>query len=168
MNFFAIPTLKNVRACFRLPISMMPRFSLKLMLARLRTGIDRVGSRRSSAAVITTSATPTSFFSTAPDVFALARAMFPSISSCVSAPWLICALPPSWCAWPRWWTGPPPPWPCPCPCVAPAELALGPLAPPQEYAEPAPAFLQRELDLLADLVVVGDRFLGLAGERHPD
>src|SRR5207302_7787131 len=52
--------------------------------------------------------------------------------------------------------------------VAPAELALGPLAPTQEHAEPAPAFLQRELDFLADLVVVGDRLLGLAGERHPD
>src|SRR6266446_6257807 len=46
MNFFAIPTLKNVRVCFRLPISMMPRFSLKLTLARLRTGIDSVWSRR--------------------------------------------------------------------------------------------------------------------------
>src|SRR4030095_12602875 len=52
--------------------------------------------------------------------------------------------------------------------VPPAELALGPRALPQEYAEPAPALLQRELDLLADLVVVGDRLLGLAGEGHPD
>ena len=43
MNFFAMPTLKNVRACFRRPSSMMPRFSLKLTLARLRTGIARVG-----------------------------------------------------------------------------------------------------------------------------
>src|SRR5262249_50875681 len=38
--------------------------------------------------------------------------------------------------------------------VAPAELALGPLAPAKEHAEPPSAFLQRELDLLADLVVV--------------
>src|SRR5262245_41553156 len=66
MNFFAIPTLKNVRACLRRPSSMMPRFSLKLTLARLRTGIDSVGSLARSAAVITVSATPTSFFSTAP------------------------------------------------------------------------------------------------------
>ena len=45
---------------------------------------------------------------------------------------------------------------------------LGPLAPAEEHAEPAPAFLQGELDLLPDLVVVGDRFLGLARERDPD
>src|SRR5215813_1267857 len=64
MNFLAMPTLKNVRACLRLPISMMPRFSLKLMLARLRTGMVSVGSLLRSAAVITVSATPTSFFST--------------------------------------------------------------------------------------------------------
>src|SRR5678815_5909429 len=53
MNFLAMPTLKKVRACLRLPISMMPRFSLKLTLARLRTGIVRVGSLLRSAAVIT-------------------------------------------------------------------------------------------------------------------
>src|SRR5678815_3320261 len=75
MNFLAMPTLKNVRSCLRLPISMMPRFSLKLTLARLRTGIDSVGSLLRSAAVITASATLISFFSTAPDTFALARAM---------------------------------------------------------------------------------------------
>jgi hypothetical protein len=51
--------------------------------------------------------------------------------------------------------------------IAPAELALGPLAAAQEHAEPAAALLQRQLDLLADLVVVGDGFLGLAGEGHP-
>ena len=66
MNFFAMPTLKKVRACLRLPISMMPRFSLKLTLARLRTGMDSVGSLLRSAAVITASATLMSFFSTAP------------------------------------------------------------------------------------------------------
>src|SRR5437879_839129 len=75
MNFFAIPTLKSVRSCLRLPISMMPRFSLKLMLARLRTGIDSAGSLPRSAAVITVSATPTSFFSTGPSFFAAALAM---------------------------------------------------------------------------------------------
>ena len=66
MNFLAMPTLKNVRSCLRLPISMMPRFSLKLTLARLRTGIASVGSLLFSAAVITASATLMSFFSTAP------------------------------------------------------------------------------------------------------
>ena len=75
MNFFAMPTLKNVRACFRLPISMMPRLALKLTLARLRTGIDRVGSLLRSAAVITASATLMSFFSTAPIFFTLAFAI---------------------------------------------------------------------------------------------
>src|SRR5678815_3578939 len=53
MNFLAMATLKKVRSCLRLPISMMPRFSLKLTLARLRTGIVRVGSLLRSAAVIT-------------------------------------------------------------------------------------------------------------------
>src|SRR4030095_8923406 len=69
MNFLAIPTLKNVRACFLRPISMMPRFSLKLTLARLRTGIESAGSLLRCAAVMTTSATPTRFFSTAPLFF---------------------------------------------------------------------------------------------------
>src|SRR6185295_2508241 len=67
----------NERACLRLPISMMPRLALKLMLARLRTGIDRVGSLLRSAAAITVSATPTSFFSTAPGALGFARAMRP-------------------------------------------------------------------------------------------
>ena len=44
MNFLAMPTLKKVRSCLRFPISMMPRFSLKLTLARLRTGIESAGS----------------------------------------------------------------------------------------------------------------------------
>src|SRR5215470_4682830 len=75
MNFLAMPTLKKVRSCLRLPISMMPRFSLKLMLARLRTGMDSAGSLLRSAAVITVSAIPISFFSTTPDASALARAI---------------------------------------------------------------------------------------------
>src|SRR5712692_8314409 len=75
MNFFAMLTLKNVRSCLRLPISMMPRFSLKLTLARLRMGMDSVGSLLRSAAVITASATLMSFFSTAPIFFAFACAM---------------------------------------------------------------------------------------------
>src|SRR5439155_22907145 len=52
--------------------------------------------------------------------------------------------------------------------VAPAELAVGALAPPEERAEPPAALAQRQRDLLANLVVLGDRFLGLAGERDPD
>src|SRR5467141_792293 len=81
MNFFAIPTLNSVRSCLRLPISMMPRFSLKLTLARLRTGIDNAGSRLRAAAVITVSATPTSFFSTGPGFFTAALAMGSSLST---------------------------------------------------------------------------------------
>src|SRR6185503_3178372 len=52
--------------------------------------------------------------------------------------------------------------------VAPAKFAFGALAPAQENAQPAPALLERELDFLSDLVVIGDGFLGLAGKRHPD
>src|SRR5262245_60403427 len=51
--------------------------------------------------------------------------------------------------------------------VATPELALRPPATPEEHAEPAAALTQRERDLLADLVVVGNRLLGLARERHP-
>src|SRR3970040_758751 len=76
MNFLAMPTLKNVRACFLRPISMMPRFSLNVTLARLRTGIDSAGPLLRSAAAITMSATPMSFFSTAPLFFGFFRAMF--------------------------------------------------------------------------------------------
>src|SRR5262245_18533664 len=64
MNFLAMPTLKNERACLRRPISRWPLRSLKLTLESDRTGIARVGSRRFWAALITTSATPISFFST--------------------------------------------------------------------------------------------------------
>src|SRR5690349_23463127 len=70
MNFLAMPTLKNVRACLRRPSSMMPRLALKLTLASLRIGIARVGSWLFSAATITVSATPTSFFSTGPTLLA--------------------------------------------------------------------------------------------------
>src|SRR5438445_13365306 len=65
MNFLAIPTLKNDRACFRLPISIKPLRSLNSTFDSARIGIAMVGSLRFSAAVITRSATPTSFFSTA-------------------------------------------------------------------------------------------------------
>src|SRR2546422_10973002 len=65
MNFLAIPTLKNDRACFRLPISISPLRWLKVTFERERTGIARGGSLRRWAAAITTSATPRSFFSTA-------------------------------------------------------------------------------------------------------
>src|SRR5439155_8838706 len=42
------------------------------------------------------------------------------------------------------------------------------LPPPEKRAQPPAALVQREGDLLADLVVVGDGFLRLAGERYPD
>jgi hypothetical protein len=51
--------------------------------------------------------------------------------------------------------------------VAALALAAHPLALAQVGAELAPALHERELHLLADLVVVGDRLLALAGERHP-
>src|SRR5439155_11280387 len=82
MNFFAIPTLKNARACIPLPISIMPLCSLNLTFDRERIGIARVGSLRCWAAVITLSATPTSFFSTAPLVFPFDRPILVSTSSC--------------------------------------------------------------------------------------
>src|ERR1051325_2477430 len=78
MNFFAMPTLKKVRSCLRRPISIMPRFSLKLTLARVRTGMARVGSWLRCAAVTTVSAILMSFFSTAPLLFAFFRAMLVS------------------------------------------------------------------------------------------
>src|SRR5688572_9481143 len=64
MNFFAMFTLKNERACLRLPISIRPLRSLKFTFDSERTGMARVGSLRFSAALITMSATLTSFFST--------------------------------------------------------------------------------------------------------
>src|SRR5262245_20517305 len=249
MNFFAMPTLKKVRACLRLPSSMMPRFSLKLTLARLRTGIASVGSLLRSAAVTTVSATPISFFSTVPAFFAaLATSALPYLLGLRAAGGLRGASlapgvrPAGWRAPGRFRLGRrgrglgrrgtrehgglalrafgghddrvrQPLGPAvladdlvgaraagalerdavelvlqlllrqlaaleagaglddlldvELEDVAPAELALGPLAAAQEHAEPAPALLERQLDLLADLVVVGDRFLRLAGERHP-
>src|SRR6202158_257167 len=281
MNFLAIPTLKNVRACLRLPSSMIPRFSLKLTLARLRTGIARVGSLLFSAAVITRSATLMSFFSTTPVLLAFALAMGSILPRSALRGLRRLAL--RGLALGRFRGRHLPGWPAPrllaarrgrgcggpgrlglaLPArralglgrlgrarlhargvgrvagqvrrlplrafrgdddrvrqafraalaaedlvgagtagalerdplelglelllrqpaalepraglddlldveiedVAPAELALGPLAPPQEHPEPPPALLQRELDLLPDLVVVCDRFLGRAGER---
>src|SRR5437868_10594116 len=65
MNFLAIATLKNERACLRLPSSMRPLRSLKVTFDRARTGMANVGSRRRCAASTTTSAMPISFFSTA-------------------------------------------------------------------------------------------------------
>src|SRR5215475_3805130 len=76
MNFFAMPTLKNERACLRRPSSIKPFFSSNVTLARLRTGIESVGSLLRSAAVMTVSAMPTSFFSTSPLLFAFFPAMF--------------------------------------------------------------------------------------------
>src|SRR5437899_1065222 len=52
--------------------------------------------------------------------------------------------------------------------VAPVLLAVGPLAPSQERAQAPAAFAQRQGDLLADLVVLGDRLLRFARERDPD
>src|SRR3989440_11764805 len=51
--------------------------------------------------------------------------------------------------------------------VAPAELAVRPLAPSEEGAQPPAAFAQGQGDLLMDLVVLGDGFLRLAGEGYP-
>src|SRR2546426_11824155 len=65
MNFLAIPTLKNDRACFRLPISIRPLRSLKVTFDSERIGIVSVGSLSRSAAWFTTSATPISLLSNA-------------------------------------------------------------------------------------------------------
>ena len=65
MNFLAMPTLKNERACLRLPISSTPLRSLKVTFDSDRMGMASVGSLLRWAAVITVSATPISFFSTA-------------------------------------------------------------------------------------------------------
>src|SRR5258708_13784800 len=65
MTFFAIGALKTSRACSPLPISIRRWRSLSCPVECARPGIALVGSLRFSAAVITRSATPTSFFSTA-------------------------------------------------------------------------------------------------------
>src|SRR5437588_277662 len=164
MNFLAIPTLKNDRACFPLPISIMPLCSLNVTFDRERTGMARVGSLRRSAAVITVSATPTSFFSTALFVFPFFRVMMLPISS--SALRVSCV--PGHVACRDAVT-----------CVkyfldgefedvAAMVLALRPLASFKEGAQPAAAFAEGQRDLLRGLIVVGDRFLGFAGEGHPD
>ena len=51
--------------------------------------------------------------------------------------------------------------------AAPLGLVVGGLALADEGGELAAALLGRELDLLDDVRVVGDRLLRLAGERHP-
>src|SRR5574341_1476262 len=237
MNFLAIPTLKNVRACLRLPISMMPRFSSKVTLARLRTGIASVGSLLRSAAVITASATPTSFFSTAPLLLAFFRAMFfPCLRFALPGRpgffllfslgsfrrgGVVLALAAHIRRLPfgslggdddrmgqtfraaaivsQQFVGPLAAGPfhgdllqlvfefflgqlaalqaatrlhdfldVELEDIAPAELALSVLPPSQKGSHPPPALLQGELDLLADLVVIGDRFLGLTSKRDPD
>src|SRR5688500_20310711 len=75
MNFLAIATLKNERACLRFPISSRPRRSLNVMFDSARTGIARVGSFCRWAAATTRSATPTSFLSTAVGLRAFLVAM---------------------------------------------------------------------------------------------
>src|SRR2546430_3495120 len=42
--------------------------------------------------------------------------------------------------------------------VTSTELSLGPVASPEECSQPSAAFAQRQGDLLAELVVIGDRF----------
>src|SRR5438552_2267704 len=64
MNFLAIPTLKNERACFRLPISIIPLRGLNDTFESARIGIANVGSFERWAAATTTSAMPTSLVST--------------------------------------------------------------------------------------------------------
>ncbi len=81
MNFLAIPTLKNVRACFLLPISIIPLRSLKVTFERERMGIEIVGSFCRCAAVTTVSATLTSFLSTTLGFFSFFLAMTSPISS---------------------------------------------------------------------------------------
>jgi hypothetical protein len=74
MNF-SLPTLKS--ALFAPTHLDDTRFSL-LTLAKLRTGIASAGSWLRCAAVMTTSATPMSFFSTTPLFFGFFAAIFPS------------------------------------------------------------------------------------------
>src|SRR5215472_9610935 len=69
MNFLAMPTLKNVRSCFFLPISIMPLRSLNDTFESARIGIANAGSFECWAAATTTSAMPTSLVSTPPATF---------------------------------------------------------------------------------------------------
>src|SRR5258708_7606954 len=52
--------------------------------------------------------------------------------------------------------------------VAPLQLQGRALALADERAQPPAGLVHREADLLADLVIVSDGLLRLAGERHPD
>src|SRR4029079_4544892 len=71
MNFLAMPTLKNERACFLRPISISLFRSLNDKFDSARMGMANVGSLDRSAAEITMSAMPMSFFSTAVVFFCL-------------------------------------------------------------------------------------------------
>src|SRR6476620_8619052 len=71
MNFLAMPTLKNERACFLWPISISPLRSLNETFDSARIGMAKVGSFDRSAAVTTMSAMPISFFSTTLGFFCL-------------------------------------------------------------------------------------------------
>jgi len=71
MNFLAMPTLKNERACFLWPISIRPFRSLNDTFDSARMGMANVGSLDRSAAEITMSAIPMSFFSTTVGFFCL-------------------------------------------------------------------------------------------------
>ncbi len=64
MNFLAMPTLKNDRACFLSPIVINPLRGLNETFDRARMGMENVGSFERSAAVMTMSARLMSFFST--------------------------------------------------------------------------------------------------------
>src|SRR5438093_12946637 len=98
------------------------------MLARLRTGIESAGSLLRSAAAMTMSATPTSFFSTGPGFRDFARDMGLSISSCAVPPWVLRAVPP-WLhrVLPLWLLHAVPPWSAgstwPCPSAAPGPVS---------------------------------------------
>jgi hypothetical protein len=52
--------------------------------------------------------------------------------------------------------------------IASAELTLGVLASSKKDSESTTTLLQSKLDLLSDLVVIGDRFFRFAGERDPN
>src|SRR5262245_24643204 len=237
MNFLAMPTLKNVRSCFFLPISIMPLRVLNDTFESARMGISNAGSFERWAAAITTSAMPTSLVSTPPAAFrfftAFVLAMRSSALPCgrfllrvrarltrllrlggrcfhcsgrfdlaldplrghddrvgqalgaAAGPAqqlvglraagagrrdlleLLLELRDRELAALQAVAGLRDLLDVQLEDVAPPKLALRPPATPDEHAEPAAALTQRERDLLADLVVVGDRLLGFARERHP-
>ena len=72
MNFFAMPTLKNDRACFFSPISINPLRGLNETFDRARIGMAKVGSFARSAAVMTIGHSD-EFLSTAPFLFSACR-----------------------------------------------------------------------------------------------